>query len=220
MKTLIFDLDGTILDTLPDLRNAVNFALKQYELPLVDLDFIRKAVGNGTQALIKKCVPFGTSSVLLKEIFETFRVYYATHLYEETKPIPGIKEMLIKNKQDYYYVVVSNKDHDLTKRLINRFFPYLFNAVQGSYLNQPKKPHPYLIEKVLKENDIKREDCLYIGDSEVDRETAINAKIKYILVNYGYRSQDELAITCPKDTSINSIAELNAKIIEAKIKDY
>ncbi|NLB49152.1 MAG: HAD family hydrolase, partial [Erysipelotrichia bacterium] len=208
MKTLIFDLDGTILDTLPDLRNALNFALTQYELPLVDEDFVRKAMGNGMRTLVKRCVPVGTPAPLLTEIYETFRVRYVAHFADETKPFPGIKEMLIKVKRDHFCVVVSNKDHILTKRLINRFFPHLFNVVQGSYRDKPKKPHPYLIKKVLKENNIKRGDCLYIGDSEIDKESALKAKVRYKLVNYGYRTKEELAKTCPEDTSINSALDL------------
>lgn len=216
MKTIIFDLDGTILDTLPDLKTAVNFALAQYELPPVSLEYVRKAVGNGTQMLVRRCIPKGTPETLYNEIFETFRVYYAAHAFEETKPYPGIKEVLIRLKADHQLAVISNKDNDLAKRIITRFFPYLFDIVQGSYLDQPKKPHPYLIEKVLRENNIKREECLFIGDSEVDKETATNANIKFKLVNYGYRTKEELLNTCPKDTSIDSIPALFAEIIEWK----
>ena len=137
------------------------------ELPPVSLEYVRKAVGNGTRMLVRRCIPKGTPETLYNEIFETFRVYYAAHAFEETKPYPGIKEVLIRLKADHQLAVISNKDNDLAKRIITRFFPYLFDIVQGSYLDKPKKPHPYLIEKVLRENNIKREECLFIGDSEV-----------------------------------------------------
>ena len=213
MKTVIFDLDGTILDTLEDLKNAVNHALNFYNLPEKDREFVRKAIGNGTTVLIKRCTPEGLSEPERKLVFDTFKKYYLKHYADYTKPYPGIKEMLTKLKGIVRLVVVSNKDHDLTNKIITKEFPGLFDVIQGSYLDHPKKPDPYLINKIIKENKIK-DGCLYIGDTNVDKESAINAGLDYLLVNYGYRTKAELEKMCPEDTTISTIDELYKQILK------
>ena len=214
MKTLIFDLDGTILDTLLDLQTAVNYGLKQYNLPEKGLDFVRKAIGNGTTVLIQRCTPEAISDEQRQLVFNAFKSYYLEHYADYTKPYPGIKEMLIKLKSAVKLVVVSNKDHDLTNKIINKEFPGLFDIIQGSYLDQPKKPHPYLINKIIKNNKINKEDCLYIGDTNVDKESADNAGLAYRLVNYGYRTKEELEKMCPNDTTISNVDELYNEILK------
>lgn len=214
MKTLIFDLDGTILDTLVDLKNAVNHALFSYNLPEKDLEFVRKAIGNGTQVLIKRCTPESLDDCRRQEVFNCFKKYYFEHFSDNTKPYSGILNLLKKLKQKCFLVVVSNKDDDLTKKLINKEFPQLFNVIQGSYFDQPKKPHPYLINKIISDNDIDKSQCLYIGDTNVDKESAINAGLDYLLVNYGYRNKEELEKMCPNDTTISTIDELYHTILK------
>ena len=120
MKTLIFDLDGTILDTLIDLKNAVNHALNFYNLPEKDLEFVRKAIGNGTTILIQRCTPSSLSEIERQKVFDTFKAYYLAHYADFTKPYPGIKEMLTKLKGKATLAVVSNKDNDLTNKIINK----------------------------------------------------------------------------------------------------
>ena len=215
MKTVIFDLDGTILDTLVDLKNAVNHGLKSRNLPERDLEYVRKAIGNGTKVLIKRCTPCDISEEERQIVFDYFKSYYFAHFTDNTKPYPGIFEMLktLKEKHHILLAVVSNKDDDLTKQLINKEFPNLFAIIQGSYLDKPRKPDPYLINKILNENNIRRNECLYIGDSDVDRQSAINAGLQYLLVNYGYRTKEELEKMCPNDTSITSINELFQSIL-------
>lgn len=208
MKTLIFDLDGTLLDTLIDLKNAVNHALNFRNLPNKDLEFVRKAIGNGTQVLIKRCTPNDISDEEIKAVFDCFKSYYLEHYSDNTVPYDGIKGMLIGLKNICRLVVVSNKDDDITKELINQQLPFVFDVIQGSYPNLPKKPNPYLINKIIKEKHIWRKKCLYIGDTEVDKETALNSGLDYVLVNYGYRSKEELEKTCPNDKSISSVREL------------
>ena len=214
MKTVIFDLDGTILDTLEDLKNAVNHALNFYNLPEKDLDFVRKAIGNGTTVLIQRCTPCSLSDENRKQVFDVFKAYYLEHYCDYTKPYPEIKNMLESLKRKVTLAVVSNKDHDLTKKIIAKEFPNCFDVIQGSYLDHPKKPHPYLINKILEENDINKEDCLYIGDTNVDKESATNAGLPYLLVNYGYRTKEELEKMCPDDTTISSVDELYKQILK------
>ena len=214
MKTLIFDLDGTILDTLVDLKNAVNHALNFYNLPEKDLEFVRKAIGNGTTVLIKRCTPSTLSNEERNKVFNIFKSYYLEHYADYTKPFEGIKEMLINLKGKVTLAVVSNKDNDLTNKIINKEFPGLFDIIQGSYLDHPKKPDPYLINKIIKENNIDRANCLYIGDTNVDKESATNVGLPYLLVNYGYRTKEELEKMCPNDTTLSSVNELYNQLLK------
>ena len=214
MKTLIFDLDGTILDTLVDLKNAVNHALNFYNLPEKDLEFVRKAIGNGTTILIQRCTPSSLSEIERQKVFDKFKAYYLAHYADFTKPYVGIKEMLNDLKGKVTLAVVSNKDNDLTNKIINKEFPGLFDIIQGSYLNHPKKPDPYLINKIIKENNINKEECLYIGDTNVDKESATNVGLPYLLVSYGYRTKEELEKMCPNVTTISSVNELYNQLLK------
>ena len=213
MKTIIFDLDGTILNTLVDLKNAVNHGLKTRNLPQKDLEYVRIAIGNGTQVLIKRCCPEDISDEERAIVFANFKNYYLDHNADNTRPYPGIIEMLQKLKGSVRLAVVSNKDHDLTTKLINKEFPGLFDIVQGSYFDKPKKPNPYLIDKIIKEYKLDKKDCLYVGDTNIDKESATNAGLEYLLVNYGYRTKEELEKMCPTDTSISTIEDLYNSIL-------
>ena len=209
MKTIFFDLDGTILDTLQDLTNAVNHGLNSFNLAEKSLDFVRKAIGNGTQVLIRRCISNNLKENEIEAVFSSFKNYYLEHYADYTKPYPGIKELLTNLKGKCRLVVVSNKDNDLTQKLINKEFPGLFDVIQGSYFDHPKKPDPYLINKIVKENNINKEECLYIGDTNVDKESADNAEFKYRLVSYGYRSKEELKKICPNDIPFESVNTLS-----------
>ena len=214
MKTVIFDLDGTILDTLEDLKNAVNHALNFYNYPEKDLEYVRKAIGNGTQVLIKRCTPCTISEEDYRKVFNEFKSYYLSYYADATRPYEGIKDLLGALKGKCLIAVVSNKDNDLTQNLINKEFPGLFDIIQGSYFDRPKKPDPYLFDKILDENSIKKEDCLYIGDTNVDKESAINAGLDYRLVSYGYRTKEELEKMCPNDTPFSSVKELSNYLLK------
>lgn len=213
MKTVIFDLDGTILNTLEDLKNAVNYGLKSRNLPQKDLEFVRKAIGNGTQVLIKRCTPESISEKERQIVFNTFKSYYLDHYADNTRPYPGIVDLLKSLKGKCQLVVVSNKDDDLTKKLISQEFPGLFDIIQGSYFDKPKKPNPFLINKIIEEYNINKDDCLYVGDTNIDKESAENAGLNYLLVNYGYRTKEELEKICPDDISISDTNTLLNRIL-------
>ena len=133
MKTIIFDLDGTLLDTLTDLKNAVNYALRFYHLPEKDYEFVRKAIGNGTTVLIKRCTPSSLNDEERKLVFDVFKKYYLEHYADSTKPYKNIKELVLDGlKGKVTIAVVSNKDNDLTNKIINKEFPGCFDIIQGS----------------------------------------------------------------------------------------
>ncbi len=214
MKTIIFDLDGTILDTLQDLTNAVNHGLKTYNLAEMGIDFVRKAIGNGTQVLIRRCIFDNLTENEIQAVFNSFKSYYLDHYDDYTRPYPGIKELLTELKGKCKIAVVSNKDDDLVNKLINKEFPGLFDIIQGSYFDKPKKPDPYLINKITKENNLNKEECLYIGDTNVDKESADNAGLQYHLVSYGYRSKEELKKICPNDIPFDTVEELRKYLLK------
>ena len=214
MKTIIFDLDGTILNTLEDLKNAVNHGLNLHNFPLKDLEFVRKAIGNGTQVLIRRCVPEGTNDKDYTDTFNCFKAYYLEHYADHTKPYHGVLNLLENLKGKCRLAVVSNKDHDLTTKLIKKEFGDLFDIVQGSYFDKPKKPDPFLIDKIVKENNIDKANCLYVGDTNVDKESALNAGLDYRLVSYGYRTKDELEKMCPNDTPFSTVEELSNYLLK------
>ena len=192
-KLLIFDLDGTLVDTLLDLSNSVNFALKKFHFPIKEVEEVRKAIGNGTIKLIERCAPIGTEDNILKKLHSEFKKHYQNNIANNTIPYKNVSSVLFYLKsKGYKLAVVSNKDHDLTIKIINDLFPKLFDVVQGSYHDHPKKPDPFLIEKVIKEMGVNKNALTYIGDTNVDEESALNASLDYIIVSYGYRTKEEL----------------------------
>lgn len=192
-KLLIFDLDGTLINTLEDLNKATNVGLEKYGYPLRSLEETQNDIGNGVKKLIERSIPGGKDNLDYLEVFNEFRSYYLTHYFEYTKPYKNTQETLsfLKNK-GYKLAVVSNKFDEGAKKLVTTFFPNIFDAIQGSIDTLNYKPYPDLVNKVLNELNIDNNDALYIGDTEVDYQTAINSNIDVILVTYGYRKKEQL----------------------------
>ncbi|HOZ02774.1 MAG TPA: HAD family hydrolase [Bacilli bacterium] len=208
-EIVIFDLDGTLLDTLCDLKNAVNFALNSKKWPRKSKEEVRLAIGNGVAKLIQRTVPSGISKEEYQSTLETFKIYYGTHYDVETKPYPGLLEMLYKLKKDGFLLAVcTNKIQSIATYLVNRFFPGLFDYVQGDETGVPKKPEPHMINKILNRFSLTNQEAIYIGDTDVDRLTAINSNLEYALVEYGYRTKKELAILCPDSKTVANADEL------------
>lgn len=212
MKCVFFDLDGTLLDTLEDLKNAVNSALISFGFPTRSKDYVRLAIGNGTTKLMERCCPEGTDPETRDNALKAFKEYYFHHYNDFTKPFDGVTDLLLKLKKDYKLVVVSNKDDIFTKNLVELYFPNIFDYIQGSYVDKPRKPDPYLINKVLDEMQTNVKECIYIGDTNVDYETANNSKMPVLLVNYGYRTKEETLNQCPDAYIVESYEELEKKI--------
>ena len=208
---IIFDLDGTLLDTLDDLMNAVNYALKKHHYPTRDREFVRLAIGNGTNILIKRCAPAGTSEEEQEEILKDFRTYYFAHVNDYTKPYPGNYEALRELKRrGYRLAVATNKLHSAANDLIAAHFPGLFEYVQGDDGHVRKKPSYDMIAAIRGQMRIRRNDkILYVGDTNVDYQTAKNAGLKCVIVTYGYRTKDEMRNIVDKKTpTVSTLGEL------------
>ncbi len=187
--TIILDLDGTLLDTLEDLTNAVNNTMTHYGYPTRTLDEIRSFVGNGVAILLRRSAPMGTPEELFPEMLDYFRAYYKEHMYDHTAPYDGVLPMLADvHTQGFKTAIVSNKLDEATKELNHRFFlPY--NELAIGTPAEYKKPHPYSVFDAIRQLGSTPEQAIYVGDSEVDLETAANAGIPCIGVSWGFRDR-------------------------------
>ena len=214
-KLIIFDLDGTLIDTVKDLNIAVNHAIKDYGYEARTLEQTRNDIGNGVAMLIARSIPLGMDNPNYQNILKEFRSYYIKHYFDNSFPYPDVKGALIELKnKGYKLAVVSNKFDEGAKKLVNLYFKNIFDIIQGQVPELKPKPYPDLVDKVMKELSIKKEDALYIGDTEVDYQTAINSGIDVILETYGYRNKKQLLERTDCHLIIDSIKELNEKLGE------
>ena len=192
-KYAIFDLDGTLMDTLPDICDSVNYALAEFSMPAITLEQCRQYVGNATHHLIKCSVPENTDEETVNAVMNCYLPYYNRHCNIKTKPYEGIPKLLdfLKNK-DYKLALVSNKPDTAAKKLADEYFPGVFEAVIGQQYGIARKPSPDTIFEAMRIMNAEFEDCVYIGDSEVDIITAQNAGIPCISVTWGFRTETEL----------------------------
>ena len=189
-KAVIFDLDGTLLDTLTDLAEGTNYALRVNGFPERTMDEIRRFVGNGARKLIERAVPEGQVEAALEKVRQSFDVYYIVHCKDHTGPYPGIMEMLKELVQKGYALgVVSNKPDFAVQELIPEYFPGLFASVSGEREGVAKKPAPDLIWEAMKNLQVDSSEAIYVGDSEVDLEAAANAGIPCISVAWGFKGR-------------------------------
>ncbi len=199
----VFDLDGTLLDTLQDLANSVNYALRQHGMPEHSIDDIRRFVGNGVRLLMERAVPDGARNPQFEAAFATFRQHYMQHSLDTTRPYDGIPELIheLKNR-GCQMAVVSNKMMAATQELVRHFFPDIPVAIgEHEAAGIRKKPAPDTVYEALRQLGIihhpssiihQTSDIVYVGDSEVDIETARNSGLPCISVLWGFRSCDFL----------------------------
>ncbi len=191
--TAIFDLDGTLLNTLGDLREAVNAAITPRGLPPVTETQVRERVGNGIRNLITRCMPDGTPDSEIDACLAAFRTYYNDHLMDYTHPYPGVTELLQALKDAGMRIaVLSNKYDPAAKALIRHFFPRLVDLTLGERPDVPRKPDPASCKEILSDLGAAPESTVYLGDSAVDIHTAQNAGIDAIGVTWGFRSRETL----------------------------
>lgn len=193
INTVIFDMDGTLLDTLEDLRDAVNAGLALKNYPARDLEEIRQFVGNGVRVLLEKAVPEGTPEADMKVCLAAFKEYYAKHWQDKTKPYDGIRELLAALKEKKIKTaVISNKYDEAVLQLCRDYFPGSFDSARGERAGVPRKPAPDGIYSILEELGAAKENAVYVGDSEVDMETAHNAGLTSVGVTWGFRDRSLL----------------------------
>ena len=193
--TYIFDLDGTLLDTLDDLAAAVNYALRCYGMPEHSRDDVRRFVGNGVRLLMIRAVPDGEQNPRFEEVFDTFRQYYLEHSLDTTRPYDGIQETLMALKErGCRLAVVSNKFYVATQELCRHFFADTIEVAVGEHEAEGirKKPAPDTVNEALSQLGVDGRHAVYVGDSDVDLQTARNAGLPCISVLWGFRDKDFL----------------------------
>lgn len=192
-RFLFFDLDGTLLNTLDDLRDAVNTILVRYQMPEITPEQTAAFVGNGAGHLIHCAVPEGTPEEQEKKILAEYRQYYQEHCQVRTAPYSGIPEMLERLKEaGCVMAVVSNKPDAAVKELNRHFFKRLLDSAIGESAEIRRKPAPDTVFEAMRQTGAEQSSSVYIGDSEVDIETARNAGLPCISVSWGFRNKQEL----------------------------
>ena len=194
-NTYIFDLDGTLLDTLGDLAASVNYALRLHGMPEHSLDDVRRFVGNGVRLLMERAVPDGAQNPKFEDAFASFRQHYMAHSLDTTRPYEGIPEILAALRQKGCRIaVVSNKMMAATQELCRHFFLDTVEVAIGEHEAEGirKKPAPDTVFAALRQLGVEKDHAVYVGDSDVDIQTAANAGLPCISVLWGFRDKDFL----------------------------
>lgn len=194
-KAVIFDLDGTLLNTLDDLAGSMNYALTVHGLPTYDVEKYKYFVGNGMSMLAFRVLPDEKKEdgALHRALLNTFLAHYAEHSLDKTRPYDGIDQLILSLRRSHIKTaVVTNKAQQAADKVIGHFFPDCFDAVVGQSEKVKTKPDPSGVRSVLRRLSVKEDECLFVGDSSVDMITAINAKIESIGVLWGFRTEREL----------------------------
>lgn len=184
----MFDLDGTLLNTLEDLTDSVNYALAQYGCPPRSLEEVREFIGNGARKLIERSLPGLDNDPAVEDVLATYQAYYKTHSQIKTRPYEGIVETLAALREKYPIAIVSNKPDAATKVLCKEFFGDVY--ARGESTDCPRKPAPDMLQKAMEIIGV--DTCIYVGDSEPDVLTAKNLGVKCLSVLWGFRDQETL----------------------------
>ncbi len=192
-QTAIFDLDGTLLDSLCDLHISVNHALRQMHYPERTMDEVRSFVGNGVCVLIQRAVPEGTDAEQVKQCLQLFKQHYVLHCREHTVPYDGIMPMLYElRRRGIRTAIVSNKLQAGVDELYESHFCEVIDIPIGEHDGVRRKPAPDMVDEAIVRLNVAKADCLYIGDSEVDAQTARNAGVDDVSVLWGFRDERTL----------------------------
>lgn len=212
-KAVIFDLDGTVLSTLDDLADSVNYALRANGMPQRSTAEVRSFVGNGIRRLIESSVPSGCDAITVDRVLATFSDYYGKHSADKTRPYDGVIEMMTRLKGDGVKIaVLSNKADWAVSELCKRYFGDLVEYSMGETEGIPRKPSPAGVFVMLEKLGVDLDECVYIGDSEVDILTANNAEMDCIAVDWGFRDRCQL-VNAGASVIASSPDELYAKLL-------
>ena len=193
ITTIVWDMDGTVLNTLIDLRDSVNYVLRKYNMPEHTIEEYRRYFGSGIRYALECAVVDGTPSETLDEMLPIFKEHYDVHCLDNTCPYDGILDAMKKLKEKgYKMAIVSNKIDSAVKELNEKFFKEYVDVAIGETPGTNRKPAPDMVEQALKELGSSKEESIYIGDSEVDLQTAINSSLPCISVLWGFRDRDYL----------------------------
>lgn len=193
MDNFIFDLDGTLLNTLNDLAASTNYALREAGMPARTIDEVRRFVGNGVKKLMERAIPQGLDNPRFDEVYFTFRLHYLKHGLDTTLPYNGILEVLEELKRrGKKLAIVSNKFYSATQELAEHFFSDTIDVAIGERENIRKKPAPDTVIEAMRQLGVGKEGSVYIGDSDVDIDTARNSGVPCISVLWGFRDRQFL----------------------------
>jgi len=199
-KAILFDLDGTILNTIPDLWHSANYALNALGYPERTLEEVNSFVGNGVRMLMKRALPEDVSDDIWDKSVVLQKQYYDANLAVETKPYEGIPSLLSDLKYKGYAIgTVSNKYNEAVQKLMDIYYPGVFDIALGSSDSIPLKPDRAMVDFVLNKLGVSAQETIYVGDSEVDYKTAINSELFPVLVDWGFRSREKLEGTGAKN---------------------
>lgn len=195
VRLCIFDLDGTLLDTIQDLAVSSNVALEKHGLPIHPVEQYKRFVGNGIPKLIERASGYSADSTVYQAVYQDFMEYYNEHSTDYTQVYPGILSVLNQlSGREILTAVLSNKADLFVKELVKRFFPdFSFRMVLGKRSSFPVKPDPKSLNFLVQSCEVEKKDCIYIGDSDVDVQTAHNAGIPCIGAEWGFRGREELS---------------------------
>ena len=207
-KTILFDLDGTLLDTLEDLADAVNHILERHRCPQRTLDEVRDFVGNGLGMLMRRALPAQYSQMVSDLLAEELRTYYTAHCRVKTAPYSGIPEMLrTLHDGGAQIAVVSNKADEAVGELCSFYFPDVLDAAVGETPGRRPKPAPDAVELALERLRADKTGAVYVGDSQVDLDTARAAGLPCIAVTWGFRTREAL-VKAGAETLVDNTREL------------
>ena len=213
-KAAVFDLDGTLLNTIDDLAWATNYALKQFNMHTYTVDEVRQMVGNGVAKLIRDAVPEDTDDATYQQVLACFKEHYADHSLDNTVPYPGILDAIdILKEAGVKCAVVSNKPNFAIADLMKNFFPGRFDFALGQRDDLKRKPDAEPVHYALAQIGVNPKDAVYIGDSEVDVATAQNSNMPCISVTWGFRDKDTL-LAAGATTLVDTADEMVQKILD------